>query len=58
LLPGTATHQMGSVLDHVILSPGLTARYRAGSVAVKTSDLDVVMTDLSDHFPVLLELDL
>ena len=58
LLPGTATHQMGSVLDHVILSPGLTARYRAGSVTVKTSDLDVVMTDLSDHFPVLLELDL
>lgn len=56
--PGTATHQMGSVLDHIILSPGLKTRYRADSVAVKTSDPEMTMSSLSDHFPVLLELDL
>ncbi|MBN1243254.1 MAG: endonuclease/exonuclease/phosphatase family protein [Spirochaetales bacterium] len=50
LLPTTATHQMGSVLDHIILSPALSSRYKADSIDV---DQSVV---LSDHYPVLLEL--
>lgn len=57
-LPTTRTHELGSVLDHIILSPALFARYRRDSVQVKTTDPSVSMTALSDHFPVLLELDL
>lgn len=57
-LPATSTHQLGSVLDHIILSPALFARYRPGSIQVKTADQSVTMSALSDHYPVLLELDL
>lgn len=57
-LPATSTHQLGSVLDHIILSPALFAHYRPDSVQVKTADSSVTMSALSDHYPVLLELDL
>ncbi len=55
-LPTTSTHQLGSVLDHIILSPSLKARYQAASVQVLKSDPDVDLSLISDHFPVLLEL--
>jgi endonuclease/exonuclease/phosphatase family metal-dependent hydrolase len=58
LLPTTATHQLGSVLDHIILSPALYAKYQSGTITVKATDTDFDMTKLSDHYPVLLELDL
>ncbi|HRS66674.1 MAG TPA: endonuclease/exonuclease/phosphatase family protein [Spirochaetia bacterium] len=58
LLSSTATHQLGSVLDHIIVSPALYSKYRSGSITVKTTDPNYTMTDVSDHYPVLLELDL
>ena len=58
LLPPTATHQLGSVLDHIILSPALYAKYQNGTITVKATDTYFNMTVISDHYPVLLELDL
>ncbi|MBP7264043.1 MAG: hypothetical protein KBB32_07700 [Spirochaetia bacterium] len=59
LLPATETQRLGSVSDHVILSPALWARYVIGSIQVVESTTHVAdMFDISDHFPVLLELDL
>lgn len=57
LLPATETQRLGSVLDHVILSPALWDRYVIGSIQVVDTTTHVAdMLDLSDHFPVLLEL--
>ncbi|MBN1519747.1 MAG: endonuclease/exonuclease/phosphatase family protein [Spirochaetales bacterium] len=47
-----------SVLDHIVLSPALMDYYRVGSIDVKKEDLSEDMNLISDHFPVLLELDL
>ena len=60
LLPTTGTYATGTtVLDHIILSPALySLRYRHASVMVKKYDPDVTVSSLSDHYPVLLELDL
>lgn len=56
LLPMTATHQMGSVLDHIILSPALAPFYVPDSIKVLSYISGFTVTDLSDHYPVLLEL--
>ncbi|MBP7095145.1 MAG: endonuclease/exonuclease/phosphatase family protein [Spirochaetia bacterium] len=56
LLPTTPTHQMGSVLDHIILSPALAERYIAGTVDVVDYVPGVSVDTISDHYPVLLEL--
>jgi endonuclease/exonuclease/phosphatase family metal-dependent hydrolase len=61
VLPTISTHVMGSVLDHIILSPGAEAMYVAGSAEVIKAapgfDLERLET-LSDHYMVLIELDI
>jgi len=60
LLPETSTHQLGSVLDHIIISQRFWTQYSSGgSISVVKSVSGISdMLSLSDHYPVLLELDL
>lgn len=51
-IPGESTHRLGSVLDHLILSPAATGAYVTGTVDVYGT------AACSDHFPVYLDLDL
>lgn len=57
-LPIVNTHAMGNILDHIILSPKLFQRYKQNSVIVKKIDPFVQLEAVSDHYPVLLELEL
>ncbi len=61
LLPGKPTYDKGAhrnILDHILLSGAAKSAYVGGSVAVRDSDPDVDMRSVSDHFPVLLRLEI